>query len=306
MTHPPHCHTRSRGFSLVELLVVISIAAILLALSVPSVRGLLLQGQISSNSTAISAAADTARRLAKSRAVQVGYPEGAQYQGVAMVVTPSNEIRMVVSEPDARQSALGLSAPRFLSSSTQPSQRWSGFADIEDFDYIPLTEGADIYGIDYDEDAGGMIFLPPPFAVRFDPQGRLVVSSITSLGSDTSGPNSEVAPWILRHAETQDRLVVYSRYDNGTSGQPYETSNNDRDKALGGIFDPRTTPYAPENWTPTWSPTAERFDLPFGVLEAVGAVRIVQPGESPVNPESDYTDLIFSRYSGSPTRIQQR
>ena len=300
--NPPRTQTRAAGFSLVELLVVISIAAILLALSVPSVRGLLLQGQVSSNSTALSAAADTARRLAKSHATQPGFPETARYEGVAMIVTPTGEIRLAVNEPGGREKSTAATKPQYLASDNIRN-RWSGFRDIEEFDYITLTEGSDVYGIDYDADAGGNLFLPPPFAIRFDAQGQLVVSSVTSLTNREDHLPTPNDPSTLKHNQTQERLVVYLRYDNADDPDDpirYETGE---DRLSDPRFDPREPAYDPAGWEPTWSGVYERFDLPFGVLEAVGAVRVVREGDDPRNPQDDFTDLIFSRYSGSPTRI---
>lgn len=298
----PRSPACSRGFSLVELLVVISIAAILLALSVPSVRGLLLQGQVASASTALSAAADSARRLAKDRAVQVGFPEEARFAGVAMVVTPTGEIRMTVNEPDAREdlSSAGVPTGEYLTEG-DPDKRYSGFRDIEDLDYIALTAGVDLYGIDRDA-SGNLIYLPAPFAIRFSPSGRIVIGSLQSwtVGGSAGSGATKFTP-----EETKDRLVVYRKFDDNTGTRTY-------DKPVAPItaghrtnlFNPLAGAYAPKTWSPTWSQASERFDLPFGILEAVGAVRIVLEGEDPIAPASGHTDLIFGRYSGTPTRIQ--
>ena len=319
--------TTSRAFSLVELLVVISIATIILALSVPSVRGLLLQGQVASASTTIAAAADTARRLAKSEAVQVAFPEGARYQGVAMIFAPSGEIRLAVHEPaasDLRNNGVVRSVD-FLQDETA-ADRYAGFTDIERLDYIPLTEGVDVYGIDYVPVARGAapsnrIFLPRPFAVRFNGDGRLVVSSVESW--DAPGPLQAAPFFELDPRDTRERLVVYDNaYNRGLGYEPPGASNKN---TRGGVpeptppnladgwfdprspnyaFDPTTGNYAPDRWQASYNAAAERHDLPFSVLEAVGAIRIVQEGEDPNDPESAHTDIVLSRYSGSPAKIQ--
>ena len=293
----------ARAFSLVEVLVVISIASIILALSVPSVRGLLLQGQVASNSTALAAAADTARRLAKSQAVQPGFPEAARYEGVAMIVTPSGQIRMAVNDPGGREEPGTAGVAPYLAQDN-PADRWSGFRDIEELDYITLTAGSDIYGIDYDGNFGGNLFLPPPFAIRFDGQGQLVVGSVTSLTGREDGQGSADNPFKLHHGQTQERLVVYLRYDNEDDPEDDPRYVTKETRLSNPAFDPRQPGYDPSEFEPTWSPVYERFNLPFGVLEAVGAVRIVSAGDNPRAPENAFTDLIFSRYSGSPTRIQ--
>ena len=293
MLHPPHQRTRGHGFSLVELLVVISIAAIVLALSVPSVRGLLLQGQVAGAATTLSAAADSARRHAQSRAYETGFPEGAQYGGVAAIVTPDHQIRLAIHDLQASFTVAGPPVRRIYFESRSPQDRYAGFRDIEDLDYINFSEGVDVYGIDYQVNAppNGRVFLPPPFAIRFDASGRLVI------GSRDSHTSTSDALQAGRH-----RLVLYRDFDNDNVAG---VDTYDRGEDRTPEFEPGNAVYDPQSFTPTYDndPDYERTDLPFGLLEAVGAVRVVLAGEDPVAPASGFTDVVFSRYSGASTRI---
>ena len=261
------------GFTLIELLVVLAVMAAVLALSYPMVGNMLESNRISAASNAISLASETSRRLAISKEYGVGIPVTARYDGVAMIITPSGEVRIAENDLTAEDSG-----GAFLE---EKIPVWNGFRDVEGFDYVELPAGADVYGIN--RDGGTLRFMPPPFAVRYDETGRLITGSDTGAATPAS----------------VDRLVFY---DHDHDGDYEHESIGD----FGGYdSDPAGASYWKNTPAPAWDTTEEKYLLPFGTFVSVPGVRIVQAGEDPENPVTNYIDLFFSRYSGTPSVINR-
>ncbi len=152
-----------RGFSLVELVVVMAIMSLLLAIGVPSVRAIIDSGKANTGINSIGVASGVARALAtRQRAFMVG-----RYDGCAMLFTPANEIRIVEDYEDAVN---GSGTP--LDGITE-----NGYADIVDANYVKLPVDACVVGLTRNH-VNYPLLLAPPFAVRFDSRGYLVAGQI--------------------------------------------------------------------------------------------------------------------------------
>ena len=193
-TRPTDLHPRLRGtpprlrgrraFSLVELLVVLTVIAIAVGITFPLLNVLRQGGRISAATNTVSVAVDAARLLAvtSDKFTITGLPTGQQatYDGTAVIFTPSGECRLVVNDQLAQDGAgdyYELSdqvsgTPVYMS---YPN-RINAYKDVPGRDYIALPPGTGIAGMRRSGSGGfaSLEFLAPPFAVAFDEEGRLV------------------------------------------------------------------------------------------------------------------------------------
>ena len=269
----------------------LSIIAIISALAFPVLARMLDSNQMSSGVNTVSLAAETTRRLAESRAYTSSAAGLPKYDGAAMIICPSGEIRLTINDLNARD---GTSATaNFLEDYMIPR---NGYQDAEGFDYVQLPGGVDIYGINRGGSTGVLQYIPPPFAIRFDQTGRLIPGSSLS----------QSAPGFTTPATT-NAISANVFYDHNSDGayefSPMPASNG---SMTDYHFDPDDADYWKEVYSDSWNAAAERFDLPFGTLVSVPAVRIVQAGENPADPASEYVDLLFSRNAGTAQRINRQ
>ena len=129
--------------------------------------------------------------------------------------------------------------------------------------------------------------MPPPFAVRYDETGRLITGS--DITADAPGGSVDPA-WcftttIMMATIPSTPIASFGGYDSNPN--------------------PANPNYWKRTYTPAWGATEEKYELPFGTLVSVPGVRIVQAGEDPAAPDTNYIDLFFSRYSGTPSVINR-
>lgn len=201
------------AFTLTELLIVIAIMILLLSVAVPSVSKLLNAGREDAALGTFGAAIATVRPYANTNPWM---PTGAAYQGVALIVTPANELRVVQHRLDAPVA----------------NPTYHCYQDVPREGYVRLPKGVGLVGIAR-HTAGAPHLLAPPFALRFDPNGHLRVDG-------THGPPT---------AYSRNAGPGHVFYDGDYDGYWGE---NGRWPGVGGTH-PRDNDYDPRDWDPEFA-----------------------------------------------------
>ncbi len=249
MRHGLHHHgpSRLRGFTLVELIVVVAVIAVVAAIVLPALGALQRGGRLEGTVNTITNAMSSLRARA---ATPVGdmHPEvpGARFGGAAGIFS-ANEVHLALHDQRARDGATYLQ--------TMDPPRY-GFEEMLDVDAFNFARGAGVAGLaDFDGD-GNVDLIPPPFAVRFDRHGRLILGS----------------------SETRSQLV----YVDGNYDGNYDTGSNRGN--TGG------NPEAYDRHSPQFDPAnvdEGRPVLPFEELETVFGV-VVYPKTDMLNQFEDF------------------
>lgn len=280
------------GFSLVELLVVISIMVLLMSVALPAMNRLMAGTKVEGAASSVASAASTARAYA---GLKPSTPMG-KYYGAAVVFTPANEMRIARHRYDAVDGN-----GRLLTLSDR-----GGYADMEDEPYVNLPDGVGVvgiaraFGVNTDEPPA---LLAPPFTIRFDRNGILTPGQAGSTRDDA-----------------QSRIVFYDHDNDGdyqiNSSRP---NNYDPDE-----WDPEVVGKTNYNWfadNRNWGDGRyeEKYLLPFGRLDSVVGVIVYDKGglrraghnlvrssaTTGVNEEardwiySNGIPVFFNRYSGA-------
>ncbi|MEM9881362.1 MAG: prepilin-type N-terminal cleavage/methylation domain-containing protein [Planctomycetota bacterium] len=266
-THPgpqaPRPPRRHAAFSLIELLVVISIVALLVTTSFPFLRQMVRSSSETMAADGVSNAVSAARALATrykpfTDTINNGKSaedDGDGYSGAAVIVTPANELRIVENYEQATdQSGNRMELP--------PATDFirNGYVHIEGIDDLRVSGRAALLGIRR-TGANEIELLPPPFAISFNRRGGLVVrdTGISGLG----GGNKR-----------SDGFVYYDGDGNGRFN-----TNRDRGNAAGVNLTDFARGTAPRI---TRAGDMEgRREVPFEVLEPVVGVVIFSPNDLP-------------------------
>lgn len=281
------------GFTLVELLVAVSIIALLIGITFPFVSKLQSGSRVSVGVNTLAVATETARRFAIESPAPIEEPllDEDAFSGAAAIFCPSGEIRIASNVLNAKY---GSGANDYCE--TNSPATWNAFEDVPDLDYISIPGRVRYLGIvREDASADGVRFIDPPFAIRFDSRGSLAIGN--SMSQSRSNP-------------TANRLVFYDHNHDGfyefapqpaSSGDPRRTNAGDwYEWEYFYSMDEDATPGDPSGFGdpgPWWDEDRQRHQLPYGTLVAVIGVRVVN-----VQDPKDFQDVYFSRYTGAPVR----
>ncbi len=230
----------ANGFTLPEMLLVLSIAAILIGLSLPMLGAMRRDAGRAAAVSAVSAATNAAHiyndRLQPTDKDAAGfppYPIGANHSGTAALFTPSGKIRLVVNDQGASRVPGSTDPADYL----EPSE--NGYRDIGDLDYVTIPSGGAVAGVI--RTGSGLEMVPPPFAVGFTSAGHLAMDG---------------------------RAVVYdANYDGAYNSANSRPSNYDPDAWNGRL-----------SGGPALDATTGRYPLPFEHIETVTAVLVYDAG----------------------------
>lgn len=223
---------RAAGFSLVELLVTISIILIVVGISFPFINSLQNGSRIEAGLNTIGVASDVARQwVGPSRwATDFSTPGGggAEYSGTAAIFCPTREIRITINDRAANSDA-GL----IMELEIPPK---NGYEDKRNLEYISIPSGTGLAGIWRDPtNPGSYRLIAPPFALAYDEDGHLHFGD--------------------------DRGLIY--YDGDFSGF-YNTA-----QTRPGGYDPTTWSREDRN---RFNDTEGTFELPFEAIECVAGI----------------------------------
>lgn len=166
---------RRAGFSLMELLVVISIIAIIMAISFPFINALRNGSRIEAGLNTVGVASDVARQWVGPSRWATDFSTagggGASYSGTAVIFCPTREARITINDRTAN-------GPAGLLELLTPAK--NGYADKKALEYISLPGGTGLAGI-WRDPASPVNFrlLAPPFALAYDQNGHLSFGDAT-------------------------------------------------------------------------------------------------------------------------------
>ena len=145
----------SRGaFTIIELLVVVSIMMALMALMFPYLRGMVRSIQLSSAFNTVSSTGDQARTYATQLQIadaDRAWPRvpGADFTGVAMVVSHTGEIRLTWNNQFAKRT--GLPSPSFLETAN-----FNGYCNLANLETQQFPSSIGAVGISRDAAASAV------------------------------------------------------------------------------------------------------------------------------------------------------
>lgn len=291
---------RNAGFSLSELMIVITIMILLLAVAIPATNTLFSGGQ---SEIAINAVSSASSAVNSYSALKPAFDVGS-YSGAALVFDTANQIRLTQNYALARSSGTGANSLLERPNVSPYRPALNGYRDIEldgAKQYVALPEGAGVMGIIRTEGSGGageLKFIAPPFAVRFNEFGTLIPASYTK---DTKRPLAE-------------NVVIYDGNYDGQYNIGTEQGSS-REKSSSGDYDPTQWDPTHDNYSPSFviDNRTQQFRLPFERLECVVGVLIYNKRDVPQDIESEITKsselydwfvengtpLFFNRFTGA-------
>lgn len=170
-THP-HPPNAAHGFSIVELIVSISIIAILIGITFPVISVMTSSSRAEAGLNVAGMSADVARQWVQAEAwandASTQAPINERYSGTAALFCPTDEIRIVANDRNARDGTAFLE--------DQPQEQ-NGYEDLSQVAYIKIPNGVGVAGVYKDPRPGpnfGQVrFIAPPFAIAFNELGQL-------------------------------------------------------------------------------------------------------------------------------------
>ncbi len=160
----------ARGFSIVELLVSISIIGLIIGIAFPVISVLTTSSRVEAGLNIVGMASDVARQWVQAEAwandasTDPSSAVNEEYSGTAAIYCPTGEIRIVVNDRNAKDGSVFLE--------DQPNEQ-NGYKDLSKVDYIRIPNGVGIAGVYKDPGSGNVRFIAPPFAIAFNELGQL-------------------------------------------------------------------------------------------------------------------------------------
>lgn len=231
---------RSHGFTITELIVVVSITIVIIGILFPVISALTTSNRVEAGLNTVGMASDVARQwvdpLKWENDGGLVAPLHEQYNGTAALFCPTGEVRIVYNIPSGRNGS-GNYLEDFLSIPSPLAS--NAYLDNPNIDYIRLPDGLGVVGIlRTGSNAGDVRFIAPPFAIAYSENGGL------NFGNGSG-------------------LIYYDSDGNGEFG----TSNAQK----------RPNNYDPRDWNgdrdePTDFTSQQKLTLPFDAIECVGGV----------------------------------
>ncbi|MEM9916078.1 MAG: prepilin-type N-terminal cleavage/methylation domain-containing protein [Planctomycetota bacterium] len=280
--------TTRRAFSIIELLVVISIIALLTAISFPFLKNSLQSTAVNAAAGQVSNALSAARVYATrdtpfisakrvGSTLRTAQDNGDGYSGTIVLFAPDNSLRIMENDQNAYDpSNLGTS-DGWLELQVPALNGYTPLAEFEDIRYPGRVQMLGIVrtGVGpYD-----VQLLPPPFAIRFNADG-------------TIGQGVEDSGWGSGGDPDWDRVVFVSPTGNvrtvGSGPNAIVTTDYDvREERsdLGNNIDLGDFGREGELLMPDG-----RVQLPFGSIETVSGVLVIEPERVPGEFENPATN----------------
>jgi prepilin-type N-terminal cleavage/methylation domain-containing protein len=168
LAHNAHPHTARPAFTIVELLVVISIIALVMLATFPVLSAMKDGSREAAGYNTVAVAASAARQLATSRKAKFDPLTGGQpFAGTAALFTNTGDIRIVENDPELNPA---------------PTEDRRGYQDVDGRDYIRIPQRVGIVGVARAGGTGlnGLRLLSPPFAIRFNQHGGIVAGGTST------------------------------------------------------------------------------------------------------------------------------
>lgn len=170
-----------KGFSLIELLVVISIIALVVGITVPFINAMQSGSRAEAGLNTIGVASDVTRQwVGPSRWATDFSSAGAgsaSYSGTAAIFTPTRQVRITVNERSAAGPGGGNAGQAGQLELLVP--QLNGYKDKFGLDYISIPRGTGLAGI-Y-RNGANFTLIAPPFALVYDENGHLSYGDASSL-----------------------------------------------------------------------------------------------------------------------------
>jgi prepilin-type N-terminal cleavage/methylation domain-containing protein len=162
--------THPRGFTLIELMVVISIVAIAAGIVLPAVSAMQRSVGTSAGRTTVSLGVDIARAWATRSQPDLGTTNivpGAEYSGTAAIFDQTGRIYIArnYQKAEAPSDIAGTNSPMYESAG------FNGYRQIDGVDAIDLPSKTGVAGIRYNDE---LEYVNPPFAITFNRSGNRV------------------------------------------------------------------------------------------------------------------------------------
>lgn len=269
---------RPAGFSIIELLVVISIIALLSAISFPFLKNSLQSTAVNASAGQVSNSLSAARVYATrdlpfisakrvGSTLRTAQDNGDGYSGTIVLFGPDNSLRIMANDQNAYDAGLTTSAG-WLELQVPPL---NGYTPVPDFEDIRYPGRVQMLGIvrtgngPYD-----IQLLPPPFAIRFAADGTIAQGA-----DDGSGVAWDRVVYVsptgnIRTIGTGATQIVTTDYDVSRTRNNFGPTSIDP-----GIYGRDGDLLMPDG----------RIQLPFGSVETVSGVLVLEPERVPVEYE---------------------